>query len=106
MTVRAFVLTCTWVLAFAISTLAVSAGDSTSPPVAIQWKVNVDTKSAKKRSLLKDVIGSAGRGKLHALIGPSGSGKTTLLNILAGQHIPDTPCGFVTLSSEDIFIVF
>ena len=47
--------------------------------IAMQWNVSVYTKQ-KKKQILNHVSGTAGKGKLHAIIGPSGSGKTTLLS--------------------------
>ena len=49
------------------------------PSIAMQWNVSVYTKHNKKQ-ILNHVSGTAGKGKLHAIIGPSGSGKTTLLS--------------------------
>lgn len=69
---------------FLIITLGISftaAADFVNP--AIYWNISATTRKDSK-CLLKNVVGCAGKGKLHAIMGPSGSGKTTLLNVLAG----------------------
>ena len=54
--------------------------------ICIAWNVTASTPTRSKQ-ILVNVVGTARKGKFHAIIGPSGSGKTTLLNILA-SNIP------------------
>eukprot|EP01041_Mallomonas_annulata_P004982 gene4983-9958_t len=71
-----------------LSVTIVAAGFTnslSSDAPALVWNISASTVSAKKqKTLLNNAVGSAGEGKLHAIMGPSGSGKTTLLNVLAG----------------------
>ncbi len=48
---------------------------------SISWDVSAKLKNEDKH-LLTRVIGTAARGRLHAVMGPSGSGKSTLISIL------------------------
>eukprot|EP01038_Epipyxis_sp_PR26KG_P011383 gene11383-15260_t len=58
-----------------------------SSTVSIAWNLSASTvekKGKDEKQVIKNIIGTAYVGKIHAIMGPSGSGKSTLLNSLAG----------------------
>lgn len=53
---------------------------------------DVVTKEMTWKYLIKDLSGTAARGRTLAIMGPSGAGKTTFLNTIAGRIRQDADC--------------
>lgn len=56
----------------------------TRSEIAVLWNATALIPPSRKE-ILSEVVGTARKGKVHAIIGPSGSGKTTLISILANN---------------------
>ncbi len=57
-------------------------------------------KRYRRRTVLRDVSLSVGRGEAVGLLGPNGAGKTTCFYILTGLTAPDS--GHVSIDGEDV----
>jgi ABC-type multidrug transport system ATPase subunit len=59
---------------------------------AISWNVSAiyTSKDGLEKCILEEVIGSARKGTIHAIMGPSGSGKSTVISILSGTVPKDS----------------
>eukprot|EP01040_Poterioochromonas_malhamensis_P012286 gene12287-13438_t len=73
-----------WIAIYPLQSLANTADSTAFPSLMLTWNLTtIMTKN--QRYLLDEVIGSASKGRIHAILGPSGSGKTTLLNTLSQE---------------------